>query len=137
LNLDRPDRPDDSAQGRRPAHPRPDPVRFRQINLGIRKILDVTTVEWGVEVTLVEIGADKNTTVASPSPLMSTIEELGSFLAHERAATSSAMPVTASVRIPAPAVNGGVSPAGTSAAGQDGTRSLERQGVTRPRSLSS
>jgi regulator of protease activity HflC (stomatin/prohibitin superfamily) len=122
-----------------------------KINLDIRKILDVSTVEWGVEVTLVElkdiqlpdslkralakqaeaerekrakiinaqgeslaaaalgeasdimmahplalqlrnlqtlieIGVDKNTTVVFPAPLMSTISELGSFLAREEAA---------------------------------------------------
>ena len=122
-----------------------------KINLDIRAILDVTTVEWGVEVTLVElkdiqlpdsmkramarqaeaerekrakiinaegeslaaaalgdasdimmahplalqlrnlqsmveIGVDKNTTVVFPAPLMSTIAELGSFLAREAAA---------------------------------------------------
>jgi len=121
------------------------------INLDIRQILDATTAEWGVEVTLVElkdiqlpdsmkramarqaeaerekrakiinaegeslaaaalgaasdtmmahplalqlrnlqslveIGVDKNTTVVFPAPLMSTIEELGAFLARERAA---------------------------------------------------
>ncbi len=118
------------------------------INLDIRKILDATTADWGVEVTLVElkdiqlpetmkramakqaeaerekrakiinaegeslaaaalgaasdtmmahplalqlrnlqslieIGVDKNTTVVFPAPLMSTIEELGSFLTRE------------------------------------------------------
>jgi regulator of protease activity HflC (stomatin/prohibitin superfamily) len=123
-----------------------------QINLDIRKILDVTTVEWGVEVTLVElkdiqlpdtmkramarqaeaerekrakiinaegeslaaaalgeasdtmmahplalqlrnlqslveIGVDKNTTVVFPAPLMTTITELGSFIAAEKAAS--------------------------------------------------
>ena len=123
------------------------------INLDIRKILDVTTVEWGVEVTLVElkdiqlpegmkramarqaeaerekrakiinaegeslaaaalgdasdvmmahplalqlrnlqtlvdIGVDKNTTVVFPAPLMSTIGELGTFLAREMAASA-------------------------------------------------
>ncbi len=123
------------------------------INLDIREILDVTTVEWGVEVTLVElkdiqlpetmkramarqaeaerekrakiinaegeslaaaalgdasdsmmahplalqlrnlqslveIGVDKNTTVVFPAPLMSTIGELGSFLARESAAAT-------------------------------------------------
>ena len=122
-----------------------------KINLDIRKILDVTTVDWGVEVTLVElkdiqlpdsmkramarqaeaerekrakiinaegeslaaaalgdasdimmahplalqlrnlqslveIGVDKNTTVVFPAPLMSTIGELGAFLARETAA---------------------------------------------------
>jgi regulator of protease activity HflC (stomatin/prohibitin superfamily) len=119
------------------------------INTDIRKILDSTTADWGVEVTLVElkdiqlpdsmkramarqaeaerekrakiinaegeslaaaklgeasdtmmahplalqlrnlqslveIGVDKNTTVVFPAPLMSTIEELTSFLSHER-----------------------------------------------------
>lgn len=128
-----------------------------RINMDIRQILDVTTVEWGVEVTLVElkdiqlpdsmkramarqaeaerekrakiinaegeslaasalgdasdtmmahplalqlrnlqslveIGVDKNTTVVFPAPLMSTIEELGSFLAREGAAASRRAP---------------------------------------------
>ncbi len=119
-----------------------------RINLDIREILDVTTLDWGVEVTLVElkdiqlpdsmkramarqaeaerekrakiinaegeslaaaalgeasdtmmahplalqlrnlqslveIGVDKNTTVVFPAPLMSTIGELGAFLARE------------------------------------------------------
>ena len=128
-----------------------------KINLDIRKILDVTTVDWGVEVTLVElkdiqlpegmkramakqaeaerekrakiinaegealaaaalgeasdtmmahplalqlrnlqslveIGVDKNTTVVFPAPLMTTIAELGSFLAGEKAAASLARP---------------------------------------------
>jgi regulator of protease activity HflC (stomatin/prohibitin superfamily) len=127
------------------------------INRDIRKILEVTTAEWGVEVTLVElkdiqlpdsmkramarqaeaerekrakiinaegeslaaaalgqasdtmmahplalqlrnlqslveIGVDKNTTVVFPAPLMSTIAELGSFLAHEQAAATSVVP---------------------------------------------
>jgi regulator of protease activity HflC (stomatin/prohibitin superfamily) len=124
-----------------------------KINLDIRKILDVSTVEWGVEVTLVElkdiqlpdtmkramakqaeaerekrakiinaqgesmaaaalgdasdimmahplalqlrnlqslveIGVDKNTTVVFPAPLMTTIAELGAFLARETAAST-------------------------------------------------
>jgi regulator of protease activity HflC (stomatin/prohibitin superfamily) len=119
-----------------------------RINLDIREILDVITVDWGVEVTLVElkdiqlpesmkramarqaeaerekrakiinaegeslaaaalgdaadtmmahpialqlrnlqtlveVGVDKNTTVVFPAPLMSTIGELGAFLARE------------------------------------------------------
>jgi hypothetical protein len=33
--------------------------------------------------SLVEIGVDKNTTVVFPAPLMSTIQELGGFLARE------------------------------------------------------
>src|SRR6059058_5660854 len=36
--------------------------------------------------TLVELGVDKNTTVVFPAPLMSTIGELGAFLAREAAA---------------------------------------------------
>jgi regulator of protease activity HflC (stomatin/prohibitin superfamily) len=36
--------------------------------------------------SLVEIGVDKNTTVVFPAPLMSTIAELGAFLAREAAA---------------------------------------------------
>jgi len=122
-----------------------------RINLDIREILDVTTVDWGVEVTLVELkdiqlpesmkramarqaeaerekrakiinaegeslaaaalgdaadimmahpialqlrnlqslvelGVDKNSTVVFPAPLMSTIGELGAFLARESSA---------------------------------------------------
>ncbi|MEO6310561.1 MAG: slipin family protein [Leifsonia sp.] len=37
--------------------------------------------------TLVEIGVDKNTLVVFPAPLMSTIGELGTFLARETAAS--------------------------------------------------
>jgi regulator of protease activity HflC (stomatin/prohibitin superfamily) len=123
-----------------------------RINLDIREILDVSTVEWGVEVTLVELkdiqlpdsmkramarqaeaerekrakiinaegeslaaaalgdasdimmehplalqlrnlqslvelGVDKNSTVVFPAPLMTTIAELGAFLAREKAAS--------------------------------------------------
>jgi regulator of protease activity HflC (stomatin/prohibitin superfamily) len=130
-----------------------------RINLDIREILDVSTLDWGVEVTLVElkdiqlpdsmkramarqaeaerekrakiinaegeslaaaalgeasdimmdhplalqlrnlqslveIGVDKNTTVVFPAPLMSTISELGAFLAREKAAASSGAPTT-------------------------------------------
>ncbi|MCU1604949.1 MAG: band 7 protein [Modestobacter sp.] len=132
------------------------------ININIREILDVATVEWGVVVTmvelkdiqlpetmkramarqaeaerekrakiiaaegealaasalgeasdmmmahplalqlrnlqsLVEIGADKNTTVVFPAPLMSTIGELGTFLARE---------ASAAVPLPTPPTNG-------------------------------
>ncbi|MGZ4490083.1 MAG: slipin family protein [Nocardioidaceae bacterium] len=38
--------------------------------------------------TLVELGVDKNTTVVFPAPVMSTIEELGSFLAREKEAAA-------------------------------------------------
>jgi regulator of protease activity HflC (stomatin/prohibitin superfamily) len=37
--------------------------------------------------SLVEIGVDKNTTVVFPAPLMTTIAELGAFLAREAAAS--------------------------------------------------
>ncbi|MGF2946615.1 SPFH domain-containing protein, partial [Mycobacterium sp. Lab-001] len=122
-----------------------------KINLDIRAILDVTTIDWGVQVTLVELkdiqlpdsmkramarqaeaerekrakiiaaegealaaaalgdasdtmmahplalqlrnlqtlvelGVDKNSTVVFPAPLMSTIAELGNFLARENGA---------------------------------------------------
>jgi hypothetical protein len=40
---------------------------------------------------MVEIGVDKNSTIVFPAPLMSTIQELGSFLRRE-AASSSAVP---------------------------------------------
>ena len=128
-----------------------------RINLDIREILDVTTVEWGVEVTLVElkdiqlpdsmkramarqaeaerekrakiinaegeslaaaalgdasdtmmahplalqlrnlqslveIGVDKNTTVVFPAPIMTTIAELGAFLAREKVSAAPAAP---------------------------------------------
>jgi regulator of protease activity HflC (stomatin/prohibitin superfamily) len=38
--------------------------------------------------TLVELGVDKNSTVVFPAPLMSTIGELGTFLARENAAAA-------------------------------------------------
>jgi regulator of protease activity HflC (stomatin/prohibitin superfamily) len=38
--------------------------------------------------TLVEIAVDKNSTVVFPAPLMSTIQELGAFLARESAAAA-------------------------------------------------
>jgi regulator of protease activity HflC (stomatin/prohibitin superfamily) len=142
-----------------------------KINLDIRKILDVTTVDWGVEVTLVElkdiqlpdtmkramakqaeaerekrakiinaegeslaaaalgeasdtmmahplalqlrnlqslveIGVDKNTTVVFPAPLMTTIAELGAFLAREKAAATPPLPLPDRIAPPAPAANG-------------------------------
>jgi regulator of protease activity HflC (stomatin/prohibitin superfamily) len=142
------------------------------INLDIRKILDTTTAEWGVEVTLVElkdiqlpdsmkramarqaeaerekrakiinaegeslaaaalgqasdtmmahplalqlrnlqslveIGVDKNTTVVFPAPLMSTIEELGSFLAREAAASTRPAPAPAPGPVPGAAAGPG------------------------------
>ena len=55
--------------------------------------------------TMVEIGVDKNTTVVFPAPLMSTIQELGAFLAREKAASDS-LPAPAVDAVPATA-NGG------------------------------
>jgi regulator of protease activity HflC (stomatin/prohibitin superfamily) len=50
--------------------------------------------------TMVEIGVDKNSTIIFPSPLMSTIGELGTFLRNETGAAHTDDPA----RIPAPAV---------------------------------
>ena len=50
--------------------------------------------------SLVEIGVDKNTTVVFPAPLMSTIAELGSFLASEQAAASRALPPSSDTNTP-------------------------------------
>jgi regulator of protease activity HflC (stomatin/prohibitin superfamily) len=153
------------------------------INKDIREILDVSTLDWGVEVTLVElkdiqlpdsmkramarqaeaerekrakiisaegeslaatalgdasdimmahplalqlrnlqslvdIGVDKNTTVVFPAPLMSTIGELGSFLARENAAAGRQTPPLPPLppnSPPAPVVasNGTIAPAAT------------------------
>ena len=47
--------------------------------------------------TMVDIGVDKNSTIVFPAPLMSTIQELGAFLAKEAAAATSA-PASSSVR---------------------------------------
>jgi SPFH domain / Band 7 family len=139
-----------------------------KINLDIRAILDVATIEWGVQVTLVELkdiqlpesmkramarqaeaerekrakiinaegeslaaaalgdasdtmmahplalqlrnlqtlvelGVDKNTTVVFPAPLMSTIAELGAFLARASAAAVEPQPP---IPIPAATANG-------------------------------
>ena len=149
-----------------------------RINLDIREILDISTLDWGVEVTLVElkdiqlpegmkramarqaeaerekrakiinaegeslaaaalgdasdimmahplalqlrnlqslveIGVDKNTTVVFPAPLMSTIGELGSFLARETAAASQPAPDPAEskpMRLDLAATNGASEP---------------------------
>ena len=57
--------------------------------------------------SLVEIGVDKNTTVVFPAPLMTTIAELGSFIAREKAAATPAPPAAGNGK-PAPvtAANG-------------------------------
>jgi hypothetical protein len=59
--------------------------------------------------SLVEIGVDKNTMVVFPAPLMSTVQELGAFLAREAAAVTA--PVTAGAPMPSPRFNGEGEPA--------------------------
>ena len=57
--------------------------------------------------SLVELGVDKNTTVVFPAPLMSTIGELGAFLARENA-SATALPTTPAVPLaPSGAVTNG------------------------------
>jgi regulator of protease activity HflC (stomatin/prohibitin superfamily) len=53
--------------------------------------------------TLVELGVDKNTTVVFPAPLMSTIQELGNFLAREQTAAIPPPPPPTPPATPAPA----------------------------------
>jgi hypothetical protein len=50
--------------------------------------------------SLVEIGVDKNTTVVFPAPLMSTIQELGTFLAREQAAGTTPPPTPTPPTLP-------------------------------------
>jgi regulator of protease activity HflC (stomatin/prohibitin superfamily) len=52
--------------------------------------------------SLVEIGVDKNTTVVFPAPLMSTIQELGTFLAREATAVTTPSPSPAPSPSPSP-----------------------------------
>ena len=55
--------------------------------------------------TMVEIGVDKNSTIMFPAPLMSTIGELGAFLARESTAAAAALP-----EAPTGSANGGLVP---------------------------
>jgi hypothetical protein len=55
--------------------------------------------------SLVEIGVDKNTTVVFPAPLMTTIAELGTFLAGEKHAaglSAASAPAASPVVLPGP-----------------------------------
>jgi hypothetical protein len=52
--------------------------------------------------SLVEIGVDKNTTVVFPAPLMSTIGELGTFLAREAGAAAPTAQQQASTPVAGP-----------------------------------
>ena len=166
-----------------------------RINIDIREILDVTTVDWGVEVTLVELkdiqlpdsmqramarqaeaerekrakiisaegeslaaalgdasdimmahplalqlrnlqslvelGVDKNTTVVFPAPLMSTIGELGSFLARENAAAVPAVSGPALQPVPTASVAETMS-TGASADRRDRTPAAAMNGASKP-----
>lgn len=62
--------------------------------------------------SLVEIGVDQNTTSSSQPPLMSTIGELGSFLARE---TAAAAPAAAAPLAGTGRTDKSLSPAGTAA----------------------
>jgi hypothetical protein len=57
--------------------------------------------------TLVEIGVDKSSTIVFPSPLMSTIQELGAVLSCGTAAHASRRPSRGAVVIPVLAVGRG------------------------------
>jgi hypothetical protein len=59
----------------------------------------------------VEIGVDRNTTVVFPAPLMSTIGEIGAFLAKETAAAGALPLVPANPAIPRSDVPNGSRPA--------------------------
>src|SRR5213079_2122692 len=66
--------------------------------------------------SLVEIGVDKNTTVVFPAPLMSTIGELGTFLAREAAAAARrATPAAVGTLTRAAIPNGNPDPVATTA----------------------
>jgi regulator of protease activity HflC (stomatin/prohibitin superfamily) len=61
--------------------------------------------------SLVELGVDKNTTVVFPAPLMSTIGELGAFIARENSAagvlpSTSPLPSKPAVASPPSGING-------------------------------
>jgi regulator of protease activity HflC (stomatin/prohibitin superfamily) len=55
--------------------------------------------------SLIEIGVDKNTTVVFPAPLMSTIGELGAFLARETTKAASFNTAAPTTPAPDPAAN--------------------------------
>jgi regulator of protease activity HflC (stomatin/prohibitin superfamily) len=75
--------------------------------------------------SLVELGVDKNTTVVFPAPLMSTIGELGAFLARETAASAAHTPPaeTAAAATEPPAVTTPIPTALSNGGGAIGRRS--------------
>jgi hypothetical protein len=64
--------------------------------------------------SLVEIGVDKNTTVVFPAPLMTTIAELGAFLAREATASTPLAAITADEQPARTATPNGTATPGTS-----------------------
>jgi regulator of protease activity HflC (stomatin/prohibitin superfamily) len=58
--------------------------------------------------SLVEIGVDKNTTVVFPAPLMSTIGELGSFLAREAESAAARIGTVVPAAREIPVANGSI-----------------------------
>lgn len=71
--------------------------------------------------SLVELGVDKNTMVVFPAPLMSTIQELGAFLARERDAAVAVTPAAASpVEASTPDLGGAPGDQDRSQAGESG-----------------
>src|SRR6266498_646112 len=66
--------------------------------------------------SLVEIGVDKNTTVVFPAPLMSTIQELGGFLAREAEAAAATTPPPPPAPAPVPAAEVRAADAGANGA---------------------
>jgi hypothetical protein len=76
-----------------------------KINVDIKEILDLQLRNLQ---TLIEIGVDKNTTVVFPGPLMSTIQEMGAFLARETGAVA---------KLAQPSSNGKVAPPAEMGAG--------------------
>ena len=60
--------------------------------------------------SLVDLGVDKNTTVVFPAPLMSTIGELGTFIARENAAAAAGSSTAAMLAVPPSSPNGSPQP---------------------------
>jgi regulator of protease activity HflC (stomatin/prohibitin superfamily) len=71
--------------------------------------------------TLIEISVDKNSTVVFPAPLMSTIHELGSFLAREVESAANVNSTSRTATI-APMTNDATQPAAPALAGTAGDR---------------
>jgi hypothetical protein len=75
--------------------------------------------------SLVEIGVDKNTTVVFPAPLMSTIQELGAFLAREQAAVTTPAPTPTTTTPATPATRPATVTAPVAVTGPSAPQTLE------------